>query len=361
MGVLISPYPAESWFRLLPFVAGLMTYLLTVRLVTTPRRFWWALRGLAGLGLVVSLIGLVGTHWTTYRFLPLATVVGPLPRLPDAMLASAGAPDRLHPNQLGGLLAMVVPPLVGTILFGAALRWLLPATLVVVGLYLSLSLARGALLALGVALVLLTAWRSTRLGATIGLLGLGAGLGLLLMTPGEYVRMLLFSDLTEPQWFPIPTRLQIWSDAIGMLRESPWTGIGLGTFSSAFHQRVVVAPFFNTVIAPHAHNLALQAALDLGAVGAVAYLALLTEAGISAFLIGRAIRCGVRAGAAYGLAAGVLAFGLFGLFDTITVTSRAAPLVWFVVGLAAASARALTASIDTPDVHPTVPQSTLRV
>jgi len=68
-------------------------------------------------------------------------------------------------------------------------------------------------------------------------------------------------------------RQEVWSRALYMIQDFPYTGIGLGTFDRV---QPLLYPFFlHSGEAHHAHNLFLQVAVDLGLPGLIAYLALL--------------------------------------------------------------------------------------
>jgi putative inorganic carbon (HCO3(-)) transporter len=355
-GFLVSPY-AVAGLRLSLFLIGVTAYCATLLLVTTPGRFWAALTGLAALALPIVGLGLVSSRWATFRFPPLSAVVALFPRIQTTWLGALGAPDSgVHPNELAGVFLLLLQPLLGLFLFSAArsrprgasrhspsvvVYTIAAVSAAAMGLYLGLSFARGALLALLVALVCLCALRSRWLGAAVTLVCVAGAAAAVALLPPQFVSMLTFSDLSAPQWFALPTRFEIWRHGLELLRGSPWTGIGLGAFPYAFQERVADSPFQATALVPHAHNLYLQAALDLGLFGAAAYLALLVGAGVTAFQTGRRLGTGPAAGVAYGLTAGILAFGVYGLIDTITVTSRATVFIWLVMGLGATSARLL--------------------
>ncbi len=368
LGLLISPYPSVSLFRFGLFAIGVATYGVTLTWVRSARRFWIAFTGLAIVGALVATLGLLGSQFMAYRFTPLKAIVEFLPRLPDAWLRALGAAERIHPNEIGGVLILVLPSLIGMLLWtnfnvresaSGRLRSLTtPQVVFCVAaaelsiFYLILSVSRGVLAALGVALLWLLTQRNLRLGVSALLVCAVFMAGALTFLPPQFVGSLFFSDLTMPQWFAMPTRFAIWEQGIELWRASPWLGIGLGAFPYAFHDRVLNLPFYAATFVPHAHNLYLQAALDLGLVGAVSYVVLLAGAGLVAYRVGRQLGSGPTAGVAYGLAAGVLAFGLYGLLDTITVTSRAAPLVWFVIALATATRRLARPSLDPTTTSP---------
>jgi putative inorganic carbon (HCO3(-)) transporter len=340
VGVWVSPDRPLSAGRFVALALGLGIYTVMRFTLNTPRRFWIAFSLLPLLALGVAALGFSGTFWLTYK-LPLTDVIVRwMPRLPENWLALAGPATGLHPNPMSALLDLLILPLIGLVLFAAGERQTpgerrlvvaAAAAIVVVLIYLALAVSRSALLALAVAGMVLAAQRSRRLAW--GVLAIGTGL----LIAGWAWRQtlaetLFFSDLLTPETYPGSSRLAIWPYGLRLLGEAPLTGIGLGAFPALAKAAGLGGP--ETIA--HAHNLVLQAALDLGIPGALAYISLVIEAGVRAASAGRKFGYGLAAGAAFGLAAGVLALLLFGLVDAITVSARAGVVVWFVLGLAAA-------------------------
>lgn len=68
-------------------------------------------------------------------------------------------------------------------------------------------------------------------------------------------------------------RLEIWQTSLTAISDFPFTGIGIGTFTTLIPLLYPLS--FPIESYPHAHNLFLQIALDLGLPGLIAYLALL--------------------------------------------------------------------------------------
>ena len=137
----------------------------------------------------------------------------------------------------------------------------------------------------------------------------------------------------------LASRTEIWARALYALRDFPLTGMGMNNF-----RRVVpvLYPFFSlppTIDIAHAHNQFLQAGLDLGLAGLIAYLAL--------WMIGAAltVRCLRRADAgwtralALGLGAALLASFIFGLTDAIALGAKPGILFWSLLALLVALER----------------------
>nr|MBP7693682.1 hypothetical protein [Anaerolineales bacterium] len=110
---------------------------------------------------------------------------------------------------------------------------------------------------------------------------------------------------------------------------------GLNTFRTVVH---VLYPLF--LIAPdfdvaHAHNEFLQAALDLGLPGLIAFLALNGLAFVQAAVIARRAPAEWQRVMALALGAGVLAHMLFGLTDAVALGAKVGIVFWILLGLIA--------------------------
>jgi O-antigen ligase len=148
----------------------------------------------------------------------------------------------------------------------------------------------------------------------------------------------------------LSVRVRLWQQALLMLNDYPLTGIGLGQVDPVLHR--VYAPAFLAPdqVVPHAHNLLLDYALELGVPGAVAF----------ALLIGGCVRHCLRAiqsvevwlfWTGLGLLLGLLAFMVFGLTDAIAPGARGGLALWAVLGLGAALAPRATLARSAPIPH----------
>jgi putative inorganic carbon (HCO3(-)) transporter len=135
-------------------------------------------------------------------------------------------------------------------------------------------------------------------------------------------------------------RVEIWSRALYMIQDFPFTGIGTGTFQSVAN---ALYPFFlagpNAEI-PHAHNLLLQVAVDLGIPGLIAFLSIL-------FLVFRSALTSVQfylqksekslAAVAWASLASLTGMLLHGMVHASSwIVGRGAFIPWLVIGLATA-------------------------
>jgi putative inorganic carbon (HCO3(-)) transporter len=105
--------------------------------------------------------------------------------------------------------------------------------------------------------------------------------------------------------------------------------------------RRVMPVMYPTVFGPdsittdpaHSHNQLLQAALDLGLPGLIAYLAIWMGAAALLYTVARRKRNPPHRLVATALAAGILAHFLFGMVDAIPLGSKAGVFTWMMLGL----------------------------
>lgn len=127
-------------------------------------------------------------------------------------------------------------------------------------------------------------------------------------------------------------RIDIWSRGILLVHDFPLTGIGMGTFKSVTSLLYPLTLEYHEI--PHAHNLFLQVAVDLGIPGLIAWLGILANVILACFTLIRSREPLLRAAGA-GLLASNVALCVHGLTDAVTWGMvRTAPLVWALWGLA---------------------------
>ena len=136
-------------------------------------------------------------------------------------------------------------------------------------------------------------------------------------------------------------RLEVWSRAIYGIQDFPFTGMGMNAFRKVV---LVLYPLFTVspdVDIGHAHNEFLQAALDLGIPGLIAFITLY----IGAFWMLRGIWKNTVVGQdailsytrplGLGLGGGLLAHMLYGLTDAVALGAKPGLLFWMLLGLIA--------------------------
>jgi putative inorganic carbon (HCO3(-)) transporter len=283
----------------------------------------------------VAAFSLVGTDWDTVRLVDLHQVYDRFPRLIQG-LPGSGVPrasDLFSPREVGATMAMLLPISVALLFFGEdrLLRALSVLALVAGGVIFLLAQSLQALFGLATALLLVAVWRSRwfLLSVPLGLLTLAGGL--LAYGPERAARALLSVD--HPIGIGVVLRLDIWSRALAMIRDMPYTGVGLNTFplvQTNFYPGVLLGP------EPHAHNLFLQTAVDLGLPGLLALVWLLAAFSVVVIRAYRATLDRDLRVLLVGLAAGVLAYVVHGFVDTVTLGAKPIAGLFAMLGVAAA-------------------------
>jgi putative inorganic carbon (HCO3(-)) transporter len=307
--------------------------------------------GLTSLGLALALAAPVTVGW--FSGVKSLLIPGRIYELLPTLVS-----DTVHPNMMAGALVMLLPFPLATLLLsspsalpriagaGSAaiargvdklwFRWVLYvlAALLMFGA-LVLTKSRGGWIAGATGLFLVLVRRQQRLLIwliPVGLLGMG-----LLVWQGDLPALLdmISASGAISGW---AGRVEIWSRAVHMIRDFPFTGVGVGTFQPVAN---VLYPFLLIEPGPetyHAHNLLLQVGVDLGLPGLVAYLAILLLALWCALDSARFYhQAGEEALAAVAWASltSLVAMLVHGVLDAPTwITGRGAFVPWAVIGLA---------------------------
>lgn len=306
---------------------------------------------LMGFGLVV--LGLLGTEWTS-KFAFLQIIID---KLPAQLLLIPGKNEGFSPNQLAGVLLFITPLalILTMVVFTRRKRlwqqvrpyqailialFLMGVTLATGGL-LILTQSRASLFGLIVGLMFMGAvviWQKNRLLMIISLLAVVIGLGFYVANgQGLQVIEVLFDqaglEVGSNQINTLSGRLEIWSRAIYGIQDFPFTGMGMNNF-----RRVVPILYPLFLIAPdvdiaHAHNHLLQAALDLGMPGLIAYLALWLAMAAMLWQSWKQANSPWLKGMALGMAGSLLAHFVYGMLDVVALGSKPGLVFWFLAGL----------------------------
>lgn len=324
-----------------------------------------AVGGLLALGLALATIGLLGGPRAA-KIPALAPLAALLPRLTGGLPEAQGG--AVNPNQVGGTLLLVAPLALGLALapLGAgeraaralAIRLAAAGASGVLLGQLVLTQSRSAWIGMGSAFLALLAlrWRRGALVAALLVVLLAGALAQAGWTPASFAAALADGRQTPIGTLYLDGRLAIWSGTVDRIAASPWLGYPLGTFRlDDLPDGTDTRPLGAGV--PHAHNVFLQVAYDVGLPGLVAYLALLVGA-LRAGL--RIVRCGegLAAGIALGAVCCLVAYHVYGLTDALALGAKPAVLLWALLGLIAGLAEqraprpASAGDASLPDTQP---------
>ncbi|MDX1664343.1 MAG: O-antigen ligase family protein [Candidatus Promineifilaceae bacterium] len=130
-------------------------------------------------------------------------------------------------------------------------------------------------------------------------------------------------------------RVEIWQRALYGLEDFFLTGMGIGTFRHVVH---VLYPLFSPsqqVDIGHAHNHLLQAGLDLGIPGLIAYTALWLITARMLLQTWQTSRSAWLRLLGAGFAGSLLAYFIFGVTDAVALGARPGFIFWYLLGLVA--------------------------
>ncbi|HEX7974699.1 MAG TPA: O-antigen ligase family protein, partial [Anaerolineales bacterium] len=339
IALLVLLLPVTLWTTALPDVtllqvyrllSGIALYYALANWATSPARLRWVMMGTALAGLALALGSPLSVEWPS----------GKIPLIPAELYKhfTLLVSDTVHPNVMAGSLVILLPIPLAWLLFegrqaGRFQFFLSGFSVLVMIVVLFLTQSRGAWVALGVVLIALIAlrWRWGWVGFPLGLL---AGIGLASVFGFTRLIEIMAASATIGG---LDGRAEIWSRALYMIRDFPFTGIGMGSFGKVADS---LYPFFlySPGSVPHAHNLFLQIAVDLGIPGLIAWtatLVLMIASAWKVYQVGRRAGVGWTAGLGAGLLCSQVALVVHGLFDAVTWGMvRPAPLVWVLWGLA---------------------------
>jgi putative inorganic carbon (HCO3(-)) transporter len=287
----------------------------------------------AGLGLVLALASPLVVNWTATK-LPFlsARIYEHFPTLVQ---------DTVNPNVMAGSLALLLPISLAACLFAwkecsRQERLLYTAAVACGGVVLLLTQSRGAWVAIVLSLAVLLALR-WRWGWLIGLGMAAAGLLLAVLVGFDEAASALMMSASLGS---LAGRLEVWSRAIFLIQDFPFTGIGMGSFTETADR---LYPFFLYLPASieHAHNLFLQIAVDLGLLGIISWLAIWMGLAFAAWQVWRAGRRSADSwltGLGAGLLCSQVVLVVHGLTDAVVWgIARPAILVWLVWGMIASA------------------------
>ncbi len=337
LGYLISLDPAISQARFWSLVLGIAFFYSFANLPAPEGRVHSLVLFLGLLTIGIAVISLAGTDWGEVRLFPLPWLYNRIPTLVRGLPAS-GIPrtsDLFNPRWIGITMGMLVPVLLSVLFFSRdlKLRLFTGAAAIFGMLLLLLSQSIQGLVGLAAGVLFLLVWRS-RWFLLLILIPFGLGiLGITFFSLNLQSLAAYLLSQNNPLGIAIVLRLDIWSRALAMIRDMPYTGIGLNTFSILQSQ---FYPGFLLGLEPHAHNLYLQTALDLGLPGLFAFLWILVA---WFFTLRRNYRVATRweyRVLLLGLAAGIISYLAHGFLDAMMLGSKPGVAFWILLGIGAA-------------------------
>jgi putative inorganic carbon (HCO3(-)) transporter len=333
-----------SFPKIAGVLAGIALFYAAVEFTRQREGGLWAVLLLVlAVGAAMTLIGLVGAEWPGPFSIINRIVAGPAGGRIHILGTVGGV---VNSNELAGALGWIAPLAIAcTIGLGGRLLKsdrLALFLLIMVALSSTLTLiateSRGGILALAVAMLVMPAvafrgyrWLLLLTGAAVLALAVGV---LTFQVPG--------SPDPVGDTIGVQGRLEIWSRAILAIQDFPLTGLSMNGFRRIVH---LLYPLFS--ISPetdlaHAHNHLLQAGLDLGLAGLIAYLSLWV---LASFLLWKSWRLTRRSRKQrrhplrvliVGLSGSLAAGWVFGIMDAIALGARPGVVWWLLLAMVTA-------------------------
>jgi putative inorganic carbon (HCO3(-)) transporter len=361
VGLLVSPYFSWGAGRAALLIYGIALYYALVDWIVDRRFFDIAFSLYLLAGGAMALLALIGTDWQ-YKFPFLGDLTQALPSIANTLSRDQTG---FHPNIVAGALLWVVFPLLALLLSPAHEnndpapsdrsfltrltslsygRLPLAILLLLTAGTLMLTQSRGAIAsaAAGVGLLAWLRWPRFRpaiaLGAVAAVALVSVALTLEISAAKQTVAAGQFS-VSAAENFAV--RVDTWQSALRAISAHPVEGIGLDAFRHLLPTTYPAASIPDTYDIGHAHNQFLQAALDLGLPGLLAYLTLWIAAGRMLWLM-LARNIPLSTGSprtvylAAGFAAALFASFLHGMIDVIVMVSKPGVLFWAMLAFVAA-------------------------
>lgn len=324
-GALISVDPALSWIALKCAILKLVLFYAVVNHGRSARSLKLVAVLLLIAGLTAGTVGALGTRPISGRLLSLGASV-PLGMTKIPVLN----PEGFSKNIWGGTVGMVIPMAFALSLSGSLWRRSVTGLFALfLAVLCVLSQSRGALVG-----ILLGIWTVVLLRSRWALIALPvaiAGAIVAVQRWGEAgIAEFFLSSEALGGW---ESRMEVWSRALYMIQDFPFTGIGLGTFSRV---APVMYPFFlisPDAVVPHSHQLFLQTAVDVGLPGLIAFLATLVLLIVVSRETFRLSKGTPWRYLAHGLFGGFVVYLVHGFFDYITFSTKSASIIWTMMGL----------------------------
>jgi putative inorganic carbon (hco3(-)) transporter len=333
---------AFSLGKISGLLLSVLLFWVTSRWVITSHRLKMGTVVFLFMGAGLAIVGLLGTKWID-KFPAFAFVVA---RLPRVIRGVADDKEGFQPNAVAACLLLFIPLQVAllrapfhTELLPAARRnagkWMLAIQtflLILTAGTLVLTQSRSAWMALFVSAIALLGWNSRRTRAWAAL-SAGAAVVLTATFGPTRVFNVVINQSGPGMAGDVSGRMELWSTAIRAIQDFPLTGMGMNTFRKVMPVLYPMVLTSADVDVPHAHNHLLQAALDLGVPGLIAYLSIWLLAAALLVDVYRRGKKPIYRVMASGYGAGLLAFFVFNMPNAIPLGSRAGVPFWLTLAL----------------------------
>ena len=317
-------------YRILLSVA---LYYAVVNTVVDARQFQLAVVGLLLVTAAIGAAALFSTQWGAGKFA--SPVVGFLYERLPTLVRPFWNPSGFNPNIVGGSLAVLLPIAIASLLGAQSwtVRVVSAASTLIGGAVLLLTQSRGGLAGLALALLVMGVAYSRKFLPVVAFVVL-MGLGIILTAGPQQVGQMILVGGGGSAVGSLEGRLELWSRALYMVQDFPFTGVGLGMFDPVLDALYPLFSIGSSAELFHPHNVLLAQAVVAGVPGLVAFVSTLLLLFLMA--LQSVSRSGQFRSLAIGLLGALAAYLGHGMFDSIDSFIKASAIVWVVFGLLAA-------------------------
>lgn len=324
----ITAFPDITNVQVLRLLSGIALFYSIVNWSSNIERINWLINGIILAGLILAIIAPLSVEWSAkLAFIP-AEIYQPFKIIIQ---------DTIHPNVMAGSLALILPISAAWVLFAWLELTTLEKTLAItsslaMSFILLLTQSRGAWAAVFLVILFYPIFR-WKWGWILSVLGiLAAASAIYVVGYTEVMNALVSGGNIRGS----SSRIEIWERSLFMIRDFPFTGVGMGCFTKVADS---LYPF--TTAEPgtinHAHNLFLQIGVDLGLPGLLAWISIIIVNLIQAW---KSYQTGVKdhqlrmQATGFAITGSLLTMFLHGLTDSVVWGMvRSAPLVWAILGI----------------------------
>jgi hypothetical protein len=228
-------------------ILGVAVFYVLVNATRTIRRVQFAVIALTLGSAAVAMLGLVGTDWLPGKLYAWPQLYDHLPKLIQGIPRSTRG--GFSPQGIGGTLIFLIPVLLSLLwsdrsamriqgasnnrlvqIWWAWYRPILALTVLLTTFALALTQSRGSFIGLGVGLLALTAWHDRRALWALPIIALVL---FAVFTSGRGEQLTWFILRLDADSYTVQRRMEIWQQAIRIIRNFPHAGVGMGTFDTA--------------------------------------------------------------------------------------------------------------------------------
>jgi putative inorganic carbon (HCO3(-)) transporter len=276
-------------------VFGFGVFFTVVRLCDNKRGLWISLGVFTAVGLMMAVLGLVGTNWAGITKISFFTAI--TSHIPGLITGLQGAESGFNANEVSGTLVWILPMALLFIavallsfrnikhVFGKIGNVFIVLILLGISFFIAavlvLTQSRGAYFGITAAILCMIFFGLPKKGKwvfIVAILILVIASGLFFSSHraeiNDWLNPSTLADNPSLSLDSLKKRVEIWSTAIKGIQDFPFTGMGLNVFRKLGTILYPDSMLVSYSDLGHAHNEFLQAGVDLGIPGMIAFISL---------------------------------------------------------------------------------------